>query len=279
MISKSAVEPLSQSGDIRYQLLGVAGVDLGCGFRRLPGRRQNVLFAVLALVPGVPVSVDRLVELVWRAQPHPRDPAAALQSQVSRLRRSVGGAGALAHQESSYVLTCSPEDVDVHRYERLVAQARTMLAGGAPRDAVACSDAASRLWRGDPFAELSDLPSIRDETFRLGELRLDECSIRAQARIELGQHAAAISDLRRLTVGHPGREDFWALLALALYRADRTSDALDAVRSARQALSDDLGLEPGPTIRRLEAEILSHSPNLAPAPQSIARFRLRRNDI
>jgi DNA-binding SARP family transcriptional activator len=253
-------ETTQAEGPPTYLLLGAAGVRSGADVRELRGRRQNVLFAMLALAAGTPVATGHLVETMWD-DGLPTEPVGALQSQVSRLRVFLGGA--VARGVGTYALTGAAANVDVHRFDALVRQSRQLLDGGAHALARQRVEQALSLWRGSPFPELAGLEFAAAETVRLDELRLEALVLRAQSDLMLGRTTCAVISLRALTAGYPLREDLWALLIRALYAGGRTAEALAAYRAARQTLVTELGLEPGPHLRGLEAAMLRHDPALA----------------
>ena len=243
-----------------YLLLGPAAIRSGSDVRLLRGRRQHVLFTLLALRAGAPVATEDLLEAMWD-DGLPAEPVGALQSQVSRLRLFLGGS--VRRGVGTYTLDSCPAHVDVHLFDMLVRESRRLLDGGAHALARRRGEQALSLWRGSPFAELVGLEIAVTETVRLDELRLDALVVRSQADLLLGRTASAVISLRALTAGYPLREDLWALLIRALYAGGRTAEALAAFRSARHTLLTELGLEPGPHLRGLEAAVLRHDPALA----------------
>nr|BFE88534.1 hypothetical protein GCM10020093_111350 [Planobispora longispora] len=118
------------------------------------------------------------------------------------------------------------------------------------------------LWRGPALAEFSDLTWAVTESGRLEELRLTAVERRADAGLALGHSAALVADLEAHVSAHPLREEGWRLLALALYRGGRQGDALGALRRARTVLRDELGLDLGATLQRLESDMLAQAPHL-----------------
>ncbi|MDY7106181.1 MAG: BTAD domain-containing putative transcriptional regulator [Actinomycetota bacterium] len=231
--------------------LGDAGdpVDVG------PAKCQLVL-AALALEPGVAVPVGRLVELVW-GEDAPRTAERTLQSYVARIRRGLG-ATSIVRSGAAYRLDLDPERVDVARFERHL---------DAGNVAAALAE-----WAGTPLAGL-DAPGLVPAVDRLTERWLAATETDLAARVERDP-ASAVGTLTELTATHPFREGLWALLMTALYRADRQADALAAYGRARRVLVDELGVEPGPRLRELEALVLGQNRELAgtlagpPAPAS-----------
>ena len=246
---------------VRYRLLGAPAVLTDAGPVPVPGARQVLLLALLALSPGRGVDDGRLADALWPEQ-LPNDPGNALQSLVSRLRRIVG-AEAVTFAGSSYTLQARRDEVDASAFEDLVEHGRRMLVGGAYAAARSAVHDALRLWTAEPLPMVRDDPTVRRAVAHLVELRLEAEVLQARAEISLGLQEVAVPGLRRLLAEHPLREDVWALLVTALYRSGRTADALDAYRSARRQLVRELGLEPGPVLRGLEGDILAGAPHLA----------------
>jgi DNA-binding SARP family transcriptional activator len=247
-----------------YLLLGPAGVRQGASTRLVSGRRQNILFASLALRPHSPIDTRELLDSLWEAEP-PSDPGGALQSQVSRLRSFLGGQQ-VAYANGAYVLRVAAGAIDVFAFEDLLREARQLLDGHALVLARRRVEEGLALWRGRPFPELADVDFAESAAERLDELRLEGLVVRVQADLALGRTAQAVISLRSLTAAYPLREDLWAMLIRGLYVAGRPGDALAAFRAARAALVRELGLEPGPELQALEAAMLRRDPALAALP-------------
>ncbi|RZU74490.1 transcriptional regulator [Micromonospora kangleipakensis] len=237
----------------------------------LKGARQRAVLARLLVARGRVVPVDRLVGDLW-AEP-PEGAVAAIRTFVADLRRALEPdrpprqpARLLVTTPPGYALAAAPDAVDAWRFEAAVGGAGELLAAGRPGPALAGLDAALALWRGPAYAEFADQGWARAEINRLDELRMLAVERRAEALLALGRAAEAASDLRAHTTAQPLREDAWHLLAVALYRAGRQGDALAALRRARETLVGELGLDPGPRLRQLEADILAQAPHLRPAP-------------
>jgi predicted ATPase/class 3 adenylate cyclase len=204
----------------------------------------QILLAALALSAGSAVPVSRLVELVWSADP-PRTAGKTLQSYVTRLRKGLG-ASAIVRTGASYRLDVEPDAVDVVRFQRLLADGDV--------------EAALDEWTGPPLAGL-DAQGLSATVDALVEQWLGAVELHLARRVETDA-GAAIGSLTELTANHPFREGLWALLMTALYRVGRQADALAAYRRARRRLVDELGIEPGPRLRELEASILGHDEEL-----------------
>ncbi len=256
---------------LTVQLLGPIEVRIGDRPVELGGPQQRALIAHLALEPGRLVSVERLIDLLWGDEP-PRVPLGTLQSYVSRLRRALEpdrAAGAqsevLVTDAPGYVLRIEPEQVDLHRFRRLIGDARS--AAHDPRAVLARLDEALALWRGPALAGIGPAEQTGPISIRLEEEREAAVDDRFEALLALGRHVEAVPLLQRGIDELPLRERRWALLALALYRSSRQADALRAMSRARSVLAEELGLEPGPELRALERRIFDHDPTLLLARQ------------
>jgi predicted ATPase/DNA-binding SARP family transcriptional activator len=229
--------------------------------RELPltGRRARALLAYLLLRPNRLVARDRLLSALWSSPP----PTAAkiVQITVSQLRKALGD-GLLLTEPGGYRLAVRPEHVDAERFARLIAQGRAELAGGKATQAIAVLDEALALWRGDPLADLGDAPFAGPERERLEELRLVALEDRFEAELALGRDALLVPELERHVAENPVRERFCAQLMLALYRAGRQAEALERYRETRDRLVREVGVEPGPELRRLQRAVLAQDPAL-----------------
>jgi DNA-binding SARP family transcriptional activator/class 3 adenylate cyclase/tetratricopeptide (TPR) repeat protein len=244
----------------RFDVL-VAGeaVDLG------PPKQRAVL-AVLLLEAGRVVPSERLVELLWGDAPKA---LVSLQTYVSNLRRALepqrrprDPARVLVTQAPGYRLDVDRSQVDALRFEDLVTAGGARLRAGDPAAAVEVLDEALALWAGPPLPELAHEPFVVDASARLGGLRVVALGMAARARLDLGDHLGAVGLLEGTVGEHPLDEHLHALLALGLYRAGRQADALRVVDRVRRALADVAGLDPGPALRELEADLLAHAPTL-----------------
>ncbi len=217
---------------------------------------MRALLAFLLLHANEPVSSDRLIDEVWGPTP-PKTAGASLQNYVSRLRKAIG-AELLLSQPAGYVLRVDPERFDLARFERLTAESR----GAEPRERAEKLRAALALWRGRALEDLAFEPFARDEVGRLEEARLAALEQRIDADLELGSAGELVGELEQLVGEQPLRERFRSQLMLALYRAGRQADALEAYQDARRVLMDELGLEPSEELRALQHAILEQDPSL-----------------
>ena len=231
------------------------------------GGRQRALLALLLVHAGEVVSRDRLIEELWAGDPPPGG-SQSLDAYLSRLRRAFREAGAgdvLATRSPGYVLHA--EETDARRFEALAAEGRETLAAGEAGRAAQVLAEALALWRGAAYAEVADEFWARAEAGRLAELRLSATEDRIEAELALGRHAALVPELELLVSREPTRERLTGQLMLALYRSGRQADALAAYRTLRGSLIEELGLEPGPDLRRLETAVLAQDPALDLPPR------------
>ena len=226
------------------------------------GAKQRALLALLALRPGQPVSADRLIDVLW-GDGQAAHPANALQAQIGQLRRTFGPAAILT-TEAGYALAAGPDEVDVIRFEHLVARGRRLAEAGQAADASAALGQALGLRRGEPLADFAYAGLFDAERARLDELVLVAIETRAGADLVLGRHGELAAGLEAWCRAHPLREHLWELRILALYRAGRQAEALQAYTEVRDRLAGELGIDPGPALRDLEARILAQHPSLSP---------------
>ena len=227
------------SARLDFGILGPLEVQAGGRQLRLGGVKQKALLAVLLLHHGEVVSSDRLIEEIWGEQP-PADAQTALQAHVSRLRKLLepehsGTPALLVTRAPGYVLAIDPDQLDLRRFETLVAVGRRHLDEGDPAQAAASVREALELWRGRPLAELENEPFAAAATRELDEAWLEALETRIEADLALGRHAELTPELTTLVRRHPLRERLRAQLMLALYRSGRQADALAAFDDARRA--------------------------------------------
>ncbi|WP_222723070.1 AfsR/SARP family transcriptional regulator [Actinomadura alba] len=252
---------------VAFGVLGpVAAWDGAGGAIALKGPRHRAVLARLIVARRRVVPVTRLAEDLWTDPPE--GAVGSVRTFVAALRRALEPqrpprtpARLLVTEGPGYALRAEPGAVDAWRFEQAVAAAATL----PPKDALARLEEALGWWRGPAYAEFTEETWARAERSRLGELRLHAVERQAEARLALGLAAEAVPDLDAHVAEHPWREDAWRQLALALYRTGRQGDALAVLRRARTLLIEQLGVDPGPGLRRLEADILQHAGHLDPA--------------
>jgi predicted ATPase/DNA-binding SARP family transcriptional activator len=232
--------------------------------------RQKALLARLLISSGETVSTDRLVEDLWRGNV-PETARHTLHVYVSRIRKALGdNRTKLLRQGNGYVLSIEPAELDASQFEQLAAEGRAALARHDADMASRHLHEALSVWRGTALAEFSDETFARDEAVRLDELRLATIEQRMWADLELARHGEVVEELQELVTRHPFRETLWEQLLLALYRSGRQADALRAYQTARTNLADELGIEPGPALCRMEERILAQDPRLDLLPARAA---------
>ncbi|HTI77361.1 MAG TPA: BTAD domain-containing putative transcriptional regulator, partial [Mycobacterium sp.] len=217
----------------------------------IPGAKPRAVLTMLGLYGGSVVSADTLVELLWGVDP-PRTAAKALQTHVSALRRTLGDGFVLTEGTG---WTLSTTEIDASRYKLAVKKGREAVAAGDASRAVADFDEALNLWRGTP--ELPDGPRGVSEKTRWIEGHAALVEDRADALLATGRAAEIVGELEAAIADAPLRERRWGQLMLALYRAGRQGEALGAYQRARALLAEELGVDPGPDLRRLEAAIVA----------------------
>ncbi len=244
------------------------------GGRPLPlgGPKQRTVLAALLLEPNVVVARPRLVDAVWGEAP-PAAAVGSLQVYVHGLRRVLGG-DRIETSGAGYMLRVGSAEVDLRRFERLVERGRAALAGGRAAESAEDLRSALALWRGPALAELGDQAVVRAHALVLEERRLAAVELRNDAELALGRHDAVLAEIARLIAEQPYRERLRQQQILALYRAGRQKEALEAYRSARRALVEELGVEPAPALQELERAVLRQDPSLA-APASLPPVRSR----
>ena len=214
--------------------------------------KPRALLAILALHAGSTVSSDRLIDALWGERP-PATAAKLVQLHVSQLRKALAAAGngkQILTRGHGYELRLGPDELDVTRFQRLVAS-------GRPREALT-------LWRGPALDDVAGEPFAAAEVRRLEELRLAAVELAIDIDLDAGRHRDVVGELEALVLDEPLREKLHAQRMLALYRSGRQADALAAYGQARTALVEQIGVEPGPELRRLHEAILRQDSALNP---------------
>jgi DNA-binding SARP family transcriptional activator/pimeloyl-ACP methyl ester carboxylesterase len=250
---------------VRVSVLGPLRLENESGEVVLGAAKERSLLAALALSPGRVVGIETLVSALWGETP-PATSRKTLQTYVSNLRRVIG-ADAVETVGSGYVLRVAVDDVDVGRFRTLVGEGEHALKNDSVEKAREKLAQALTLWRGEPFADVEQHTGVAAEAVRLREEYLSALESRLTADLAAGRHRELVGELEMLVREHPFREQLWGDLVVALYRSGRQADALAAYQRARDLLRDELGLEPGGALRRLERAVLVQDPSLdAPAP-------------
>jgi len=246
---------------VEFELLGpLRVVD---GDRDLtPARpKQRALLAMLLLHREEVVPGARLIEALWGEEPPDTAPT-ALHGHVSSLRKLIG-AERIRTRPPGYLLQVSAGELDVARFESLIAQARDR---EDPDERSVWLREALALWHGEPLADLRYQAFAQREVARLEELHLAVIEDRVDADLALGRHHELVPELEPLVAEHPFRERLRGQLMLALYRCDRQADALNVFQSGRRVLAEELGIDPGPMLQQLEVRILRQDAGLELTP-------------
>lgn len=284
---------------MRFRALGPMQVWDGTSWVGIRAPQQRAVLAILLARAGRVVSTERLVDEIWPDGP-PRAAVNTVQTYVLRLRRLLDGnsdrpshhrgeraphraSDRTTHHDSDrttprpgertllskghgYQLVVAEDDIDIQVFERLVASGRQALAQGRWAAAAEQLSSALALWRGPAMVGVPETPTVSAEVARLELHRVAAFEDHVEARLILGRHAGVVDELRRLIQEHPFRERLLGQLMLALYRSGRPRDALETYRRGRRLMRDELGVDPGPTLRRLERAIRDGDPRLHPRP-------------
>jgi DNA-binding SARP family transcriptional activator len=231
------------------------------------GVKERSLIVLLALHAGRVVSAADLIAALWDSDP-PASAEASLRVLVARVRKALAAAEAqevLRTRPPGYVLDV--DEVDAHRFEQLAARGRAELVAGRADMAAAVLAEALGLWRGERLAEVGT-ERLRAESARWEEARLGVVEARVEAELACGRHTELLGELELLCHRYPLRERMWAHRITALYRCGRQADALAVYQQLRATLAEELGIDPSPPLRRLEAAVLAQDHGLdAPTPR------------
>jgi DNA-binding SARP family transcriptional activator/tetratricopeptide (TPR) repeat protein len=253
---------------VEFRILGPLEIAVGGERLELGGARQQIVAGTLLLSANRVVSMDRLLEAVYGDDPPPTSRAQA-QISISSLRRLFATHGygeVITTRDHGYVVHVGRGELDAQRFEELVSAAQLARQEGDPDLAIARYRDALRLWRG-PALDGIYSQLVQAASSRLDEERIAANEDRLELELEVGRHHELVGELSELVAEFPLREKLRAQLMLALYRCDRTAEALQAYRDARRTMIDELGIEPSERLRLLEHAILASDPTLhAPSP-------------
>ena len=256
---------------MEFRILGPISIRPEGEENRLRGSTQRALLAVLLLNSNRIVSTDTLIDELWGEEP-PETATKIIHNGISQLRRVLAEPQRLETRAPGYLLRVEPGELDAERFQRLAAEGRQALDEHHVDVAAARLTAALELWNGHALADVALEGSAQTETARLEELRLTVVEDRNEARLALGAHHELVAELEALVAENPLRERLRQQLVLALYRAGRQAEALDAYRRARRFFVDELGLEPSPMLQRLEQAVLRQDESLElEAPPRVER--------
>jgi WD40 repeat protein/DNA-binding SARP family transcriptional activator/class 3 adenylate cyclase len=267
----------SDGRGLSFRVLGPLEIERDGRAVAVSGPKERLVLAVLLTSAGRAVSVDALVDAVWGERP-PRTAERTIHAYIARLRRALEPrhqpGGTLTVIETvgrGYRLAIDPDQLDAGRFEQVAGSGADQLGAGDAAVAATVATALSAAlaeWRGDAYAGLADVGPCAAEATRLESLRLTAVEDRVDAGLAAGQTAALVAEVEAAVAEQPFREHRWGQLMVALYRSGRQGDALAAYQRARRVLVDELGIEPGPELRRLEAAILDQDPDLDWTPGS-----------
>jgi DNA-binding SARP family transcriptional activator len=236
----------------------------------VPSGKPRAVLAALLLDACELVTVDKLAEVLWGADPPP-SARVSVQNHVKRLRQALGDSGRtrIATRPGGYVMRLEAGELDVSRFQDSLARAQAAARDRRWERASAQASAALLLWRGEPLADAgSELLAQRVVPY-LAEMSLQAQETRLEAEMQLGHYAEAIVELRRLAAAHPLREHLHGLLMLALLRCGRQGEALAAYQAARRTLIAELGAEPGPELRQVHQQILAGDAEAVATPDPV----------
>ncbi len=253
---------------VRYAILGPVELIDGARRVRAGGPRQVAMLTLLLVNANRALSADRLICALWNDRTS-SDSMKRLRMAAARLRRTLDpegehGESVLRTTAGGYLLTVRAGELDADVFEARVEEGRRTLQAGEAARARETLREALQLWRGPALAEVSYEEFAQPEIRRLEELRLKALEARIDCDLQLGRHDDLIGELQAFIAAHPERERLAAQLMLALYRCGRQSEALETYVRTRAHLAIELGLEPGPALQALQADILAQSPRLQP---------------
>lgn len=232
--------------------------------------RIRLVCGLLLVRPGDLVAIDRLVDELWPERP-PSDARALVRDYVARLRRALrsgpGGGDRVVTRKPGYLLRVEDQELDLHRFDRLVTEARAAVRVGQPDRGVELFGRALDLWRGDPFADVPRTASIAATATWLTEQQLMTREERYDAALAAGAAAQVITELTEFVTAHPLRERPAAQLMLALYRYGRQAEALEQYQRIQRVLAEEIGVDPGAELQRLHQRILTADPSLHSATE------------
>lgn len=261
-----------------YRILGPLEVLDGDREVKLGSHKQRAILAILLIEAGRVVSTDALIDRLWGDEP-PATAVATLQAYLSNLRRALEPdrsirqpSKILVSTSNGYSLRVDEGELDAAHFEHLFHGGKELLEKQRFVEATTSLEAALSLWRGGALSDFEFDSFANQEISRLEELRMSALEARIEADLALGRHGKLVAELRPLVERHQLRERLRGQLALALYRDARQADALEVLREGRARLAEDLGIDPGPELRRLEEAVLRQDSELdwQPPPRAAA---------
>ena len=264
------------ANSVEFRILGPLEITAGSSRLEVSGTRQQVVLATLLLNANRTVSLTRLLEAVY-GERLPSTSRSQVQISVSALRRMFSahcGTPVIGTRDAGYIVEAAADQLDCARFTDLVARARASRDDGHLEQAVAYYRSALRLWRG-PALDGIESRLVQDAASRLDEQRVSVNEARISLELQLGRHSEMVGELTELIAQFPLRERLREQLMLALHRCDRTAEALQAYRQARQTFIDELGIEPGAPLKQLEYAILTADPRLNPPDGPVPAWATR----
>jgi DNA-binding SARP family transcriptional activator len=259
---------------LRFSILGPVELRADRTVIPLGGQKPRLLLVALLLHANQAVSLDRLMEVLWESSP-PYSATANFHTYVASLRRALGhatpsGGSRLLCQRGRYLLRVEPGELDLQLFEDLCRQGHAALAQGDPHGGVQLLERALTLWRGAAAEDVPRVLGLAPYLSALDEQRLTVLEDAIEAGLALGEDAALVLRLRELLAENPLRERAWRQLIVALYRSAGAAEALAAYAEARATLVRELGIEPGPELRKLQQAVLNRDPALGTGGPSLA---------
>ncbi|WP_411105016.1 AfsR/SARP family transcriptional regulator [Streptomyces sp. cmx-4-9] len=251
---------------LSFSILGALEIHTRSGSLEISGDLQRTLLQTLLVNERQTISGESLINEMW-GESMPDNEMNALQAHISRLRRKLKrlepdrkGSRVTMHP-SGYRIALQEGELDAAEFVKAVRQAELLAAKDPSATAVLLGDALA-LWRGPVFGNFTGGTICQLACARYEEYRMRAMELRFEAELTLGRHAALLAELQDAHHTHPLRERFCEQLMIALYRSGRQADALHTYRLMRRRLSEELGIDPSPTLREIENRVLSHAPAL-----------------
>jgi DNA-binding SARP family transcriptional activator/tetratricopeptide (TPR) repeat protein len=243
---------------VRFRILGPVEFWTGQAWAGIGAPKWRSLLAALLINAGQVVSTDRLIQEIWGDNP-PAGATNLVSIYALRLRRLIGDehGSVLRTRSPGYQIVLEPGELDAARFDALVREARQALAAHQPEHGAELLTEALSLWTGAALIDVPPSPLVTAEAGRLEAARLDALELRLAADLDCGRHAQVTPELFRLVADHPMREGFWGLLMQALDGAGRHAEALTTYQRAKEAIAEELGVDPGEKLQRLFEEILT----------------------
>jgi len=245
---------------MRYEILGPLRVVDADGVTTISAPKIEVLLAALLIRSDHLVAADQLISEIWGDRP-PRRATAGLHVYISELRKFLTRpdrpGGRIFTRPPGYMLGLGTDEMDVQDFLNLVSRGRVHVREQQLDDAVSCFEQALALWRGAPLGDLIKGPTVEAFATWLSEVRMECTELLVDAQLQLGMHRTLVGRLFLLAAEHPLRETFYRQLMLALYRSERTADALKVYQLARRTLHGELGLEPCRALQEVHRAILT----------------------